>query len=168
MRIRLSLLIFFVIPTLSACGFAPVYGTHKQNNETPAPQIVFNDIAIAIIPDREGQYLRNALIDRLYSQGKPINPRYTLRVAPINEKIYDFDITQDSEATRRQLRLNSVMVLINNETKQAILSREITAIASNNILESEFSTLVTEQNARDNALDDLARQIERQLALYFK
>lgn len=168
MRFKFYLFIILTLPLLSSCGFTPVYGEHASaNTDQFSTQAAFQDIDIAIIPDRSGQYLRNALIDRLYTQGQPANARYTLRIAPIREKIYDFDITQDSEATRRQLRLNTAMVLIDNEIKQSVLSREITAIASNNILESEFSTLVTEQNVRNNSLNDLARQIERQLALHF-
>ena len=38
----------------------------------------------------------------------------------------------------------------------------------NPILGSEFATRVTEDNARQNALDDIARQVEMQLNLFFK
>lgn len=126
-----------------------------------------NKITISIIPDRSGQYLRNALIDRFYTNGAPSNPNYKLVIAPIKEKVSDFDITVESEATRRQLRLSSQMKLIDISTSQTILSRDLLSITSHNVLESEFSTIVTEQSARDAALNDLARQIERNLALHF-
>ena len=156
---------------LSACGFTPMYGDQKNNQAQESsplkPQFQFNHIEIAVIPNREGQFLRNALIDRFYTNGTPQNPTYELRISPIREQIYDFDITPESEATRRQLRLSTDIALIDLETKKPILSRALTAIASSNVLESEFSTLVTEQYARENALNDLARQTERQLSLYF-
>ncbi len=156
---------------LSACGFSPVYGDKSTSQTVESsslkPQFQFNHIKIAIIPNREGQFLRNALIDRFYSQGTPQNPTYELRMSTISERIYDFDITQESEATRRQLRLSTTLTLIDTATKKTILSRPLSAIASNNVLESEFSTLVTEQYARENALNDLARQAERQISLYF-
>ena len=159
---------------LSACGFSPVYGTGSQSSETKniganneaSIKANLNKIQINIIPNREGQYLRNALIDNFYFTGAPQNPSYTLRVNKINESRYDFDITQDSEATRRQIKLKTSYVLINNKNNKTLLARNITAYASYNVLESEFSTLVTEQNARDNTLDDLARQIERGITLY--
>ena len=155
----------------SACGFSPIHGDQStgqaQESSSLKPQFQLNHIAIAIIPNREGQFLRNALIDRFYTQGTPTNPTYELRMTRITEQNYDFDITQESEATRRQLRLSTTLVLIDKATKKSVLSRPLTAIASSNVLESEFSTLVTEQNSRENALNDLARQIERQLALYF-
>ena len=59
------------------------------------------------------------------------------------------------------------MSLIDKKTGQIVLTRPLLAITSHNVLESEFSTLVTEQSAREAALNDLARQIERQLSLYF-
>ena len=147
---------------LSACGFSPMYG----ENQNASVKSQFDQIDIAIIPDRSGQYLRNALIDRLYNNGYPTAPRYQLTVAPIREKISDFDITAESEATRQQIKLITSMRLIDQQTGESVLTRALTAVTSNNILESEFSTLITEQSARDAALNNLARQIERQLALY--
>ena len=155
---------------VSACGFSSVYGTQTGGkggvikNATTA-QTLFNDIQIAIIPNREGQFLRNALMDRFYSNGQPNNPRYTLKINPIKETTYNFDTTVDSEATRRQLKLNTNMTLIDNQISETVLTRSLLSISSYNVLQSEFSTIVTEQSARENALNDLARQIERQLSL---
>ncbi len=151
---------------LSSCGFSPMYGTSSNAGETNT-KAAFNQISIAIIPDREGQFLRNALIDRLYSQGEPSNPKYQLLIKEIDENVSDFDLTLESSATRRQLKLTSTMTLIDQATSKPVLSRPLLAITSHNVLDSEFSTLVTEQSARDAALNDMARQIERQLALYF-
>jgi len=148
---------------LTACGFTPVYGTQANK----AVSTGFNDIDIALIPNREGQFLRNALIDRFYTNGIPTSTNYHLKITPINETTYDFDITVESEATRHQLKLNTTMSLIDNRTKQTILTRNLLSISSYNVLQSEFSTIVTEQSARENALNDLARQIERQLSLHF-
>jgi LPS-assembly lipoprotein len=147
---------------LSACGFTPVHSTAPT---TKSVSNNLNSIEIAIIPNRSGQYLRNALIDKLYSNGYPSNPRYKLTIEPLQEIISDFDVTIDSDATRRQLKLITNFNLTDKNNK-TLLNRHITAVTSNNVLVSEFSTIVTEQNARDAALDDLARQIETQLALY--
>jgi LPS-assembly lipoprotein len=148
---------------ITACGFSPMYGTKntalvKQN---------LDQVEISIIPDRSGQYLRNALIDRFYHNGYPAAPLYKLTVQPITETISNFDVTLESEATRQQIKLVTQMSLIDVETNKTILTSPLTAVTSNNILESEFSTLITEQSARDAALNDLTRQIERQLSLYF-
>jgi LPS-assembly lipoprotein len=147
---------------LTACGFSPIYATNNASAKHG-----LNNVEIAIIPDRSGQFLRNALIDRFYHNGYPVSPNYKLVVESITEKIFDFDITVEAEATRQQIKLTTQMMLVDIETEEAVLTRSLVAVTSNNILESEFSTIITEQSARDAALSDLARQIERQLSLYF-
>lgn len=175
-KILFLLPLFICALGLSACGFSPVYATKNNSPKTgaatalhhaPSVQENLSETSIGLIPNREGQYLRNALIDRFYMNGFPDNARYHLAIQEIIEKTYNFDITADSEATRQQLKLTTQISLINNETKETLFTKSLLSIASYNILQSEFSTLITEQSARENALDDLARQIERQLTLYF-
>lgn len=151
--------LFLISLALSACGFHPVHGT--RNTDTAGTSTV----AIAIIPDREGQILRNQLMDMLHSNGTPANPEYTLTVDKITETDKELAITKSSEATRAQLRLKTRMKLANRNGVE-ILSRDIQALTSYNILESEFATRVTENSARENAIHDLARQIELQVNLY--
>jgi len=160
----MKILLIFGLISLSACGFTPVY---KNTDKGASPASNLNQIEIAIIKDREGQFLRNALIDRFYRDGIPTNPKYRLVVNDIDERISDFDITVDSEATRRQLELRTEFKLFSAKDDTPLITRSIVATTSNNVLESEFSTLVTEQSARESALNDLARQIQRQLAVYF-
>lgn len=150
---------------LSACGFQPMYGSNAGTH-TANVAAGLDQIEISNIPDREGQYLRNALIDRFYHSGMPTNPKYKLGISRIDESIYDFDITIESEATRRQLKLGTTLTLTDLNTNKVVLTRGVLAIGSHNVLESEFSTIVTEQSARESALNDLARQIERQISLY--
>ena len=160
----IKIILITALLMLSACGFSPMYASNGNSERTVSD---LNNIAISIIPDRSGQYLRNALIDRFYGHDTPSNLDYRLVIAPIKEKVSDFDITVESEATRRQLRLSSQMKLIDTRTKKTVLMRDLLSITSHNVLESEFSTIVTEQSARDAALNDLARKIERNLVLYF-
>lgn len=157
--------VLFFTAMLPACGFTPVY---KNTENNAGPTSALSEIEIAIIKDRDGQFLRNALIDRLYRNGYPTTPRYRLVVQDLQETISDFDITVDSEATRRQLLLRTSFQLFEKGNETALITRDLIATTSNNVLESEFSTLVTEQSARESALNDLARQIQRQLAVYLK
>lgn len=154
---------------LSACGFEPIYGTHMQSNAgQESVQSQLAQVDINNIPDREGQFLRNALIDKFYRDGRPQNPHYTLQIAQINEKTVDLDITKNSDATRAQLHVSTSMKLIDKVTGDIVLTRKIKSIASYNVLTSEFATRVSAQNMRENALNDLARQIELQISLYMK
>jgi LPS-assembly lipoprotein len=151
---------------VTACGFEPMYG--RNINEHTGVENELARVDIGNIPDREGQYLRNALIDRFYRNGRPVNPAYTLDIDRITETLVDLDITKSSDATRGQLKVQTRMKLVNRATGKIALERELRSITSYNILGSEFATRVTEDNARTNALDDLARQAEMQLNLYFK
>ena len=164
MSIKILFLSAFLL--LSACGFSPIYGENAPRNDISAKSTL-DQIEIAIIPNREGQYLRNLLIDRFYSNGYPATPRYRLNISPIRERVIDFDITIDDEATRRQLQIDTGMKLIDTaQNNKTILSRPLSAITSHNVLESEYSTIVTEQSAREAALKDIARQVELQIILF--
>lgn len=155
---------------LTSCGFQPMYGKHVQtaSRQDTNIQNQLAEIDIANIPDAEGVYLRNALMDRFYRTQRPQNPRYTLTVGKIRESIVDLDITKTSDATRAQLRLNTEMTLTDNQSGEAVLTRSLGTVTSYNILTSEFATRVSEDNTRKNALDDLARQIELQTGLYLR
>lgn len=153
--------------SLSACGFQPMYGAHSVQSTEGIVQSL-GQIEISNIPDREGQYLRNALIDRFYRESRPSSPLYTLQIEPVKETLTDLDITKSSDATRGQLRLRTAMRLIDKKTGETLLERKLTTVTSYNILNNEFSTRVSEDNTRLNALNDLARQIELQVGLYLQ
>jgi len=155
----------------TACGFSPMYGNHAPANANGSAQeqtiqTQLSQIEIENIPDREGQFLRNALIDRFYKNGRPVNPIYKLVVSKITENTYNLDITINSDATRAQLTLSTTMKLVDPESNETVISRTLKASSSYNIMGSEFATRVSEQNTRENALNDLARQIELQIALH--
>ena len=158
-------LVLLCLLSLTACGLRPVYGV---NRDMPAGvETKLEQVYIENIPDREGQYLRNALIDRFYRSGRPAAPEYTLYIDPVTESLSDLDITKTSDATRAQLRLDTRMSL-RDQGGKTVLTRSLSAITSYNVLGSEFATRVTEDSARTSALDDLARQVEMQLSLYFR
>ena len=152
---------------LSACGFTPMYGSSAAASRHQV-QATLNNIAIASIPDREGQYLRNRLIDRFHGDGTPQNAAYHLTVSPVSETKLDLDTTKNANATRAELTLRTSFTLTDRASGAALLSRNLAAITSYNILTSQFTTRVSEDNARLNALEDLARQIEQQIVLYFE
>lgn len=149
---------------LGACGFRPVYdgGNSEVRN-------AFNMVYIENISEREGQYLRNTLMDRFYQSGRPHidDTAFILHISGIRESITDLDITKSSDATRAQLKLQTQMALKDRNTNKIVLKRDLLAITSYNILRSQFTTHVSEENARENALNELANKIERQLSLYF-
>ena len=91
-----------------------------------------------------------------------------MKVSPIVETLKDLDVTITSDTTRAQLKLTSQFALVDLESNKVVLERQLQSINSYNVLGSEFATRVTERSTRDNALEDLARQIERDIALFVK
>lgn len=148
---------------LAACGFTPMYGSAGDSHRV---QSVLNDVEVDVIPNREGQYLRNRLIDRFHTAGTPRDARYRLVISTLEERRTDLDITKTADSTRAQLRVGTRMRLVDNATGSVVLVRDISSVTSTNILPSQFTTRVSEDNARLNAIDDLARQAEQQIVLF--
>jgi LPS-assembly lipoprotein len=164
MQIKYAL--FAIIFALSACGFEPVYGVNR--NTAIGVEDKLAQIEIENIPDREGQFLRNALITNFYREGRPASPRLKLNVSAIQENNRELDITKNADATRGQLSMQATIVLSDSTSGEMLLQRRVQSTASYNILTSEFANRVSEQNTRENALTDLARQIEQHVVLYLK
>lgn len=161
------LLTAFALLTLAACGFTPMYGSAAGSLGVSATEGL-DHVEIAVIPDQSGVFIRNILTDHFYRDGYPSSPTHKLLVEKLDESIYNLDITRDSEATRKQIRITAVMTLQDNTTGAAVLTRSLIATTSYNVLGSQFTTRISESDAREAALADLARQIESQTALYFK
>lgn len=147
---------------LAACGFTPMYGTLGKGDV----QQTLNNIQISNIPDHQGLQLRNNLIDRFYHDGRPADPAYFLDIAPILVSKTDLDLTKNATATRSQLSVTTTFKLSDKRTGKILLERNLSSGASYDILDSRFTTRVSEDNAEQNALEDLARQIEQQIVLY--
>lgn len=158
----IRLLSLLTLLFIASCGFTPMYGTSGEG------KLGLDKVEISMIPDQSGVYLRNILIDHFYENGYPADPTHILTIEQIRETKSDLDITVDSEATRRQLHLTATMVLKDKITGTTVLTRKLSAITSYNVLGSQFTTRVSENDAREAGLEELARQVESQLVLYFK
>lgn len=150
----------FTLFILSACGFTPVYGDKSLPSS-------IGTIEVKTIPNRDGQIVRNHLIDRLYKDGYPTNPDYFLTVSSIKERIIEIGIDIDDEASRAQLRQEATVTLTDAKTNKSVLTRTVRATSGYNILLGQFTTFVTEENARNQALKVVAEDILTQLELYF-
>jgi len=162
--------VFCTLIALSACGFTPLHATSSDvvSPTTGAERIALSDIHITNIKDRDGQYLRNQLIDRIYTNGYPENARYRLHIQSLNENITRLGIQRDATSTRAQMRFNATMVLVDTHDNSTVLTRDLIATNSFNILDSQYTTNVSTQFARERALDEIANQVFRNLALYNK
>lgn len=148
------------IAALGGCGFQPVYGRRAP----VAAQL--NEVAIALIPDRSGQRLRNLLIDRFYIRGRPAEPAYRLDIAlaAVEERL---GIQKDATATRAQLWMTAAYRLIDQVGDRIVLETQSRALVSYNLLTDPYATLVSRQDAFERGLVQLADDITSRLSLYF-
>ncbi len=148
---------------LAACGFQPLYGVSSGKGKTTSTELA--KIEIGSIPERNGQYLRQQLIDRMQPHGLQTPARYLLSVNTIEVK-GDQTIAKDATVTRSFIRHVANYQLRNQKTGKTVIERSLVASNSYNNLFSEFGTLVTENDARTRNLEDLADRIAQQISVY--
>lgn len=147
---------------LSACGFEPLHGAKTvQASQRPA-------IEVAGIPDRDGQYLRNRLIDLLNSSGRPSEALWQLKVSPLEKSIVSFGIRKDATATRAQIQMTAQMQLIEKATGRILLERPLKAVSAYNLLDNQLATITSQQNVTESMLQAMSDDAVMQLDLYLR
>lgn len=168
-RIRIHFLgILAAFFMLSACGFQPIYGNLGTDVKTAAIETQLKQTEIDLIADREGQVLRNLLVDQMHNTGAISPSLYKLSVGAIDETRKDLDLTKESDATIAQLRLKTSVRLIRKSDNKTLLDKVFWTTTSYNILESQFTTRVSRNDARENGLKEIAHQITQQSAIALK
>jgi len=149
----------------AGCGFKPLYSSKRAEDTTVAADLA----AVRIDPlrDRVGQQLHNLLRDRLNPHGQPVSPSYRLRVA-LKETIDELGIQRDETASRANLRVDADFALLDAAGGQALLQGRSSSTTSYDILRNPFATTVSEADARERALREVADDIQTRLALYFQ
>ena len=161
----LGALIFAGILMLGGCGFHPLYGRDSASHQ-PAMAAQFASIQIGVIPDRLGQKMRNMLIDSLHISGASNDPRYYLTMT-VKEAVIDLGLQENSTSTRGQVRLTVVYFLSDKISGKTMLSETLRTSAGYNILINQFSSLLSQDDAENQGLQQISDQMTEHLALYF-
>lgn len=161
-RLRPWLGVLLVAVLTAGCGFRPLY---KQTANTDAVR-EFSQISIAQPEDRPSQQLRNHLIDVLTPLGQPDRPAYRLDFR-ITESLGSVFVTRSEEITRSNLQISASATLRDYRSGQPVHSLSATSQASYNVTQADYANLVSEKNARERALRDVAEQIRLRLGNYF-
>lgn len=151
----------------SSCGFKPMYGEQGLSDATltgARPEIFINNI-----PDREGQILRNLLIDQLYTNGRPINYTYEIEFTPLRIKTTEMGIKKDASATRIQVQITTDMKLVRNSygEKEVILTRKFKSVGAHNLLYNQLASLTSREDIVRDILKEMSQEITAKLDLYF-
>ena len=146
--------------SLAACGFHPLYAPAVQADGSS----LLDQVWIDTIPGSNGIILRNYLLDGFYSNGYPDHAPYLLHI-DIAEYVRDVDIQKNDTTTRAQFVILATYYIRDRATSQIIDSGQMRAISGYNILLSQYTTLVSQNDARDRALRDLADKIQTRTTL---
>lgn len=162
-------LCIILLLSLAACGFHPLYGSHSLGSSASdaATNAQLSQIHIDTIADRQGQKLRNDLIDILQPQGEASGPLYHLTVT-YNETQVNLGLQNDAVTTRGQLTLSLSYGLTSFKNGKLVTGGAAQAITAYNIQTSEFATILSRDDAEDRALRQLAQDIALRLGLFFE
>ncbi|MBP2311590.1 LPS assembly lipoprotein LptE [Azospirillum soli] len=146
---------------VSGCGFQPLYGGSGPNSVAAK----LEQVDIAPIPERYGQQLRNLLIDRFYTDGRPGNPRYRLDMT-LTSSEQKLALQKDATAVRAQLLVNAPYRLVDNTTGKVVFQSNARSYVSYNILEQQYAGLATVDNAYDRALLEISNDITSRVSMF--
>ncbi|WNK00239.1 LPS assembly lipoprotein LptE [Thalassospiraceae bacterium LMO-JJ14] len=154
-----------LVLALGGCGFRPLYVPPQEDVSRRSAYAfdIFKKVSIGNIPDREGQYFRNQLVQLLHPAGHGTETDYFLEVT-LTESTRDLAVQKSAIATRANLTVRANFTLRHPGNDEAAYSGVVTTSSGYNIFQSEFQTLMAEKGARERGLNDLAQQLRIRLA----
>ncbi len=162
-RRRLAGLLLLGLPLLlSACNLRPLYGG-AAGAELDARLAA---IAIETPKTRTGWLLREQLERDLRASGRREEPRYLLRVR-LERRQRPLAIQLDDSTTRFDLTLAAFFTLLDRADGKPVYRSSVRRIASYNVVDAPFATLIAEQDAERRAAVEISRAIRTRLALFF-
>ena len=150
---------------LGGCGFQPVY--RDGGAETGAARPLLVDLAyidIAVIADREGQILRNLLLDRLQPRGSAAQTDYTLRTR-LNISTSDLGVQLDETTERSRVDVSASYTLSGDGFRKDFRSRSASSFST---LDVEYASLVAERDAIERSLRAIADEMTVKISAYLK
>ncbi len=156
-----------VLALLPSCGFQPVYGP-RQGMASPA-LAGLSQVNVAVIPERSGQLLRQALQDRLERGGANGVRLYELVIGSMVINQTSLAYRQDSNPTRIRIIASAAWSLVSLDAQRKVLSNGVARSTDGfNSLDLQFfyADLASEAAQRRLA-EAVADQVALQLATYF-
>jgi LPS-assembly lipoprotein len=158
---RKAIFVALVTVTVAACGFHPLYGK-RSTDPSLGPEL--GSIYVSPLPDRDGQLVRNALLDRLNPKGEPHQPRYRLEVRlTVNEA--QVAVQKDETATRAQVSYGVDFTLL--EGTVGLTKGSFSRTFSFDYLNQQYSNISARDDVRRRAAEEIATEIRNRMATYF-
>ena len=148
---------------LGGCGFHPMYA---QRTPTSPKQTVADRLAlikIGTIQDRQGQILRNALVERLTPKGEPSKPAYTLRVT-LSKTEGGINFQKNATASSGETSVSATWVLTDLATGKSPAGATFTSVDSFNYLGPRYGSIAEERDSEERVYLDMADMIVDRIA----
>ena len=156
---RAFLTVFAAAPLIAACGFEPL---HAQRGAVAA----LPPIRVEPIPERQGQILRNYLLDRLAPRGEARAQGYALSIK-LFEPRQVLALRRDDVISRMSYSAIASYDLIDAAGKR-VTAGSSSFSTDYEITNSEYATLTALQNARERVLELVADDIRNQIAVQLR
>lgn len=163
-------LALFALLSLTACGFRPLYGGAGTDDSVSGEKLRRETAAVFVdeIPDRTGQLLRRALVNRLTPQGEPADPRYRLSVVLSGASLTEQGVRKDNLATRYMASRTAFYTLYSYPAGEKLLSASATGRSGYDVQRSPYATDVAERTAQERIMRILGDDIALRLAAFLK
>lgn len=150
---------------LGGCGFRPLYGTGGSD---PDVQARLGEVEVALIPERSGQLLRQALQTRLERGGAGIARRYDLAVQ-LSLAFEPIAIQIDNSASRvRVIGTASWVLTAQDAQRSTVANGSARETDGYNIINQQFFAAELSNTAVQRRMTEaLAERITTQLATHF-
>jgi len=155
-------LLVVTIAALAGCGFRPMHATYADGKVADELAKIY----VAALADRIGQRVRNELLDRLTPKGVPPSNAYRLDVK-LSAARPPVSLSSADLATRRNYSLSATFTLTDARDRKALVKGNYRALASYDVVDSEYATLAALENAERLAATQVAEGIFTRLSLYF-
>jgi LPS-assembly lipoprotein len=159
---RLVPAIFVLALALAGCGYHPLYGERASSASTAE----LGSVYVGPIPNRDGQILRNYLVEQLNQNAQPGNPTHALTV---NLQIQSTGIalSRDNTTSRTSITAVANFTLVDTSTNKPVLTSLARATTSYDVLQSDYATLVSREDAVNRTLREVSDEMRLRLAVYF-
>jgi LPS-assembly lipoprotein len=162
----MRILILLLLPLFLSSCYQPVYGERPFGAPATAQETRLNRIAIANIPDEQGQILRNYLIDRMYGAGRPDKTDATLNIA-ITKTEEDLGLQKDATTLRKKINYIANYSLVDNATHKNLYTRTSRTFVSYDKIDTQYGVVISKEASADRAYRELSDLIVTQLLIYY-
>ena len=157
-RLFFYFIVFFIF---TSCGYEPIYSKNANTNKE------LLSISVQNIKNRPGQILRNTLLNQLNPERERVITKYRL-IVEISESKSSLAYRRDMSATRTDLKVTANYLLKDIKNGEILLKQEAKSIASFDVVESVYATLIAEKDVREKNLKVISNDIYTNLVIFFK